>query len=328
MTTQNEAALPLLTASRLKDACACQRLHHYRYGMGYRPAVEAGVLRFGTLVHRGLEAWWRAPVELRLDAALGAVAGEADAFDKVRAEELLRGYHFRWETEPYEVLSVEAKFETDLRNPATGSASRTWRLAGKLDVLVRDLRDGLVRLVEHKTSSENIEPGSEYWRRLRMDGQISTYYTGAAALGHAVAGCVYDVLGKPTLKPGKATPLEARKYRKDTGALYAGQRAEDETPEEFRARLVADIAAHPSRYYQRCEVVRLEAEMREAQFDVWQTAKQIRDAELANFAPRNPDACVRYGRTCSFFDVCTGAASLDDPALFVQSAERHPELSE
>lgn len=317
--------LPILTQSRLKAARACQRLHRLQYGLGYRPIIEADVLRFGTLFHRGLEAWWKAP-EDRLHAALEAVAGEADPFDRIRAEELLRGYHFRWIDEPLEVLAVEAEFNTELRNPLTGRPSQTWRLGGKVDAVVRHLPTARTLIVEHKTSAENIEPGSEYWRRLRMDGQVSIYYEGARSLGFDVSGCLYDVIGKPTIRPLKATPPEARKFKKD-GTLYANQRLEDEAPEDFRARLVEDIAANPASYFQRGEVVRLEEEMREAMFDVWQLGQQIRESELADRAPRNPDACARYGRTCDFFDVCTGQASIDDPALFIRSTVINPELS-
>lgn len=324
----------LLTNSRLKASRACQRLHEYEYVLWWRLAVEPETLRFGSLFHDGQEAWWgwtpEAPVG-RLAAAFEAVSGEADPFDRVRAEELLRGYDARWGAEPYEVLAVEREFRAPLRNPETGAVSRTWTLGGKLDVVVRDLRTGRVLLVEHKTSSEDITPGSEYWRRLRMDGQVSVYYVGAAALGFDVEGCLYDVIGKPTIRPLKATPVEERKYTKPTKAepvsrLYANQREADETPEEFRARLVGDIAANPAAYFQRGEVVRLESEMTDALHDVWQLGRQIRESELAHRAPRNPDACVRFGRTCPFFGVCTGEESLEDNPRFTRSTP-HPELS-
>ncbi len=186
-------------------------------------------------------------------------------------------------------------------------------------------------MVEHKTSSEDIRPGSEYWRRLRMDGQVSVYYEGATSLGYTVGGCLYDVIGKPGIRPLSATPMEKRKYTKPTKAepvsrLYAGQREHDETPEEFRDRLLIAVAEDPEGYYQRGEVVRLEAEREEALFDIWQIGQQIREASLAKRAPRNPDACKNYGRTCPFFDVCTGQASLDDPKLFRISEGAHPEL--
>lgn len=87
------------------------------------------------------------------------------------------------------------------------------------------------------------------------------------------------------------------------------------------------MCADPAGYYQRAEVVRLDAELEEAAFDIWQLGAQIREARVANRYPRNPDACVRYGRICPFFDVCTGAASLDDASRFQRLANVHPELA-
>lgn len=322
----------LITSSRLKDARACLRLHHLRYELGLRPAEDAEVLRFGTLVHAGLEAWWRATGD-RLDAALGAMHGQApgsaaepDLFMLARAEALLIGYDTRWKDAPYETLAIEVPFETELRNPTTGRASQTWHIAGKLDGMVRDLRDGRVLVLEHKTATGDVAPGSEYWRRLRMDGQVSIYFEGAKALGYDVAGCLYDVLGKPAQKPLKATPPEERRLKKD-GTPYANVRLADETPAEFQARVLDALAEEPNRFFVRGEVTRLDEEMAEHLYDVWQTAQAIRESELSGRHPRNPDACVRYGRTCPFFDACTGVASLEDPQRFRRIASVHPELS-
>jgi hypothetical protein len=319
------AVVERLSETRLKAARACARLHHIEYVQGYRPVVKAEELRFGELFDAGQNAWWSAPPAERLEAALAAVAKAADPFDRVRAEELLRAYHLRWADEPYDVLAVQARFDTELVNPETGAASRTWRLVGAIDTVLRDQRDGQELIREGKTSSSDITPGSEYWRRLRMDGQVSIYYEGGRSLGFDVSRCLYDVVLKPGLRPLKATPVEQRKYVKATGALYANQRDHDETPEEFRVRLVEAIAAAPDSFFARGEVVRLEAEMDEWLFDVWQLGKQIRESQLANRAPRNPDACTRYGRVCPYFDVCTGVASLEDPALFTRRTEQPKE---
>ena len=54
----------------------------------------------------------------------------------------------------------------------------------------------------------------------------------------------------------------------------------------------------------------------EFRFDLWQTAKIMRESELAERYPRNPLACSRYGRMCDYWDVCCGVASLDDPTRF------------
>lgn len=321
--------MKLLTNSRAKVIRACKRLHQIMFLLGYRPVRDSEEAAFGTLWHKALECWFKhygqGDEQLRLARAVLWAAGQkADPFVVAKADAILLGYHLLWKDEPMDVISVEAEFRCSLVNPDTGAPSRTWELGGKTDALVK--RTMLDLIVEHKTSSEDIGPGSEYTRRLRMDSQITTYFLGAAALGAKPAGAIYDVVRKPLLKPYKATPPESIKLKKD-GTPYAGTRLRDEGVEEYRARVAEAIAEEPAKYYQRVEVVRLEAEMAEGQYDLWQLAKEAHEGEIAGRFPRNPDACVRFGKTCQFFDVCTGQASLEDQTLFVRSENTHPELS-
>lgn len=316
----------LLTNSRIKAARACLRLHYLQYDLGYRSTKDAEALRFGSLVHLGLEAWWRAADGERLGAALQAVqAANPGPFDLAKARVMLAGYDVRWGAEPYEVVAVEAQFETDLLNPDTGEPSQDWRIAGKIDAIVRDRRDGQLRIVEHKTSASDTTPGSTYFQQLRLDSQISIYFRGSEALGFPVVSCVYDVLGKPQIKPLKATPAESRKYKKD-GTLYASQREADETPEEFEARLIEAIGSDPSRYFQRAEIVRLEDELRDHEVELWEQAEILRASRAVGMAPKNPDSCFRYGRECQFFQACCKQRSLDDESMFVRAINVHPEL--
>lgn len=298
----------LLTHSRLSAFRACQRLHRYKYEMGIRARVEADALRFGTLMHRGLEAWWLGHGDL--EAALAAVDVEADPFDRAKARALLKGYHARWSDQDFEILGVEVEFRAPVLNPLTGRRSLLWQIGGKIDAIVR-YRDGRIAVVEHKTTSEDLTPGSSYWLRLRMDAQVSIYFDGAASLGHDVSECLYDVVGKPGLRP-----LQANKKR-DT----------PETPDEYEHRICEAIIADPNAYYGRAPVVRLERELVEARWDVWQLARAIRANQQHGHAPRNPDACVRWGRACEFLEVCSGQASLDDPERFRVIENLHPELT-
>lgn len=339
--------LPVITNSEARTFRRCAREHHLAYGLGYRSVLKAEALRFGDLVHMGLEAWWLADDDRRLETAIEAMGPRAeDEYELVRASTLLQGYDARWHEEPLVVIAVEREFRAPLINPETGAASRTYNLAGKLDVIVRDLRDGHTYIVEHKTTSEDIGAGSAYWQRLQIDPQVSTYYAGAKASGFDVAGCLYDVLCKPALRPsqvpltdeeGFKIVLDAQGQRvrtqkgkwRETASSAEGfvLQTRPETAEEFRTRLIDAIANDPDRYYQRGVVVRLEAEERDAAFDVWQTARLIREAELAQRFPRNPDACVRFGRECAFFPVCVGTASLDDATLYRRAERTHEELS-
>lgn len=324
----------VLTVSQLKTFRRCARLHDLEYQQGYRLAVADEALRFGDLFHLGLAAWWTTLAvdqgEVLLIATLDAIAGRAeDAFEQVRLEELLRGYHYRWLDAGLVPLAVEREFRAPLVNPETGAPSKTWQLAGKLDVIARE-PSGRVVIVEHKTSSEDLGIGSTYWLRLRMDSQVSMYFDGAVTLGHDVGACIYDVVGKVALRPLKATPLDQRKYTKATkdqpSRLYANQREDDETPAEYRARVREEIATYPERYYQRGEVVRLEQDLADHRFDIWQQGRIIRESELAGRAPRNPDSCSMYGRTCAFFSICSGTETLEHNPRFQKVSNVHPEL--
>lgn len=346
------ALLRLMTASRARDARACRRRHYLRYTLGYRSAEDAHSLRFGTLLHLMLEAWW-------LSVKIGDIAGaltvaqavlaaqSCELIDRLKLQVLITGYHLRWAEEAahYDVLGVELQFEGPLTNPKTGRASQLWKLAGKLDVLVRDRRDGLVRVVEHKSSSEDVSPGSDYWRRLKMDGQVSVYFEGGRILGHEVYAVLYDVIGKlrhdfvqvPVLDElgnkvvhnaqGERVRTAQGKWRQ-TGDKDAGftLQTRPETAEEFQARIAGVVAEAPEKYFSRAEVHRLEQELADGITDVWQLGQSLRDEEIAERFPRNPDACMQPGRTCPFFAACAGEASLDDQRLYVQSDDVHPEL--
>ena len=98
--------------------------------------------------------------------------------------------------------------------------------------------------------------------------------------------------------------------------MVGSRRAHDETPAEYGQRLAEDVANNPDKYFARYDVVRTERDERESAFDVWQTASAIREGRRIGAHPRNPDACLRFGRPCEFFGVCTGTESLDNPLIF------------
>lgn len=317
----------VLTSSRLKAFRTCARLHQYRYLECRVPHGESGAMRFGTLFHAALEQWWKGYALdslQRVALALQVIATYdcADEEERVLAEELMAGYHLRWHQEPLTTELVEHEFEMPLVNPMTNYPSRTWTLSGKIDALVTSELDRRRYLVEHKTTTQDIGEGSGYWQRLRMDGQVNVYYD---AFGGDVAGCIYDVIRRPGQRRLKATPDATRKYRAN-GTLYSNQRDQDESLDEFRLRVREAIAAEPESYYKRGVVVRLEREIHEARLDLWLQATQMREVIALGLHPRNPDACVQFNRTCDYFDVCTGVASIEDERLF-KIRDAHPELS-
>lgn len=335
--------LPLLTESRLRAYRRCAREEKLRYQDGLLTGKSAA-LAFGTLIHACLELWWKmnlAAVEDWLASQTGV-----DQYEIAKAWALMRAYDVRYreDKQRYEVIAVEAEFRAPLRNPITGAESRTWELAGKIDVIVRDRVTGDVFIIEHKTSSEDISPGAGYWVRLRMDGQISCYFVGAGALGYQATGCLYDVIGKPEQRPSQI-PLvdtdgvkivvnaagervrtkDGKKWR-ESGDSAQGfvQQTRQETPEEYGERIFAAIGEDPDRYFARATIVRLEQELHDWQLDTWQLAGQMRDARRLGIATRNPDACVRFGSSCGYLPLCSGESN---PESFQRVEWVHPELS-
>lgn len=148
-------------------------------------------------------------------------------------------------------------------------------------------------VLEHKTTSQPIGAGENFWARLQLGQQPSIYVDAAIRLGYQVEGVLYDVLRKPDVRVRK-----------------------DETPEAYGARTLEAIVADPDMYFRRGKVVRLSTERARALIDIKATTRAIREQRRDVRWPRNPDACERFGRWCEYFDVCTGTASLDDPVRF------------
>ncbi len=190
---------------------------------------------------------------------------------------------------------------------------------------------GATVIIEHKSSSQDIEDGSTFWKSLRLDNQPSNYLVGARAEGFEPTAILYDVIRKPRFKPLKATPVEDRQYTKPTkkdpeSRLYKNQREADETLDEYRVRLRADIEENVDSYYKRGVVVRSLAEEREAAHDAWDVAEQISRAQATGRWSRNVDACQRFGRFCDHWAVCCGETSHDNATRYRRSEKKHEEL--
>jgi hypothetical protein len=311
----------LLTNSRMACARTCLRKHFYRFELGIVPEYDKLALRVGTAYHKmheakakGLNPW-------------DILNGEAfdDPYDRELVARLFMGYEWRYEKEPIEIVKSELPFLDVVRNPETGSPTPLWRSAGKLDGIVR-LADGRLALLEYKTTSDDISPGSDYWVRLRLDQQITGYFLAARnLLGFDVQTVLYDVVRKPALRPYKATPPEKRKVKKD-GTYYADVREQDETPDEYGERLATAMAEDPTRYYMRIEIPRLERDLDEWSEELWQQQLMLRNCQRTGHWFRNTNACT-FPYRCEYLDICgEGFDENTIPPGFKRLDDLHPEL--
>lgn len=310
--------MELLTNSRKSTYQECPRKFDLVFQRKYRPVKEPAPLKFGRLIHRALEMYY---INTSMELIYNEInAMDASEYDKVSICELMRGYDIKWGRD-LPVLAVEQQYEIPLINPDTMAASKTFTMAGKIDVVVGTKDDAAN--MEHKSTAEDIGPESNYWSKLNMDPQNVNYVIGAQGLGYNITKTIYDVIHKPYSKPAKETAN--KKYKKD-GTLYANMRDADEAPEEYAVRLREHIAENPDRYYQRREIAYMEDDLVECLADMWAVGKQIMESRKFNRWPRRPAACHTYSE-CPFFPVCAKMDSLDSDR-YMKIEEDNPELKE
>lgn len=270
---------------------------------------------------------------------------------------LLAGYHWLYQDDPdiAEYIETEFAFDVEIRNPDTGAKSRTFRRAGKIDGIVR-LKDGRLAVLEHKTCGEDIGPESDYWARLDIDEQISGYILAARQRGHDVETVLYDVARKPGIAPKQIPLLDERGLKivldsegrrvlkeniKKNGEPGVGHgeprqsgdaekgwvvQSRTETPREFGERFLNDIVERPDFYFRRREIPRLQADLEEYEFDLWQQSLDMRESINTGRHFRNTGACLTMGR-CEYLSLCKNGIVGDEvPAGFRRVDHVHPEL--
>jgi hypothetical protein len=346
------------------------RKFFYAYELGVRRDVDARPLRMGSAFHLGVDR--RCQGDVQDNAILHAVSSYDSVPDWAQTEEqitewfverekvarLLSGYFWRWECEehqplglfdggPLEVVATELSFDLPIRNPKTQATTPSFRLAGKIDKVVR-LADGRLAVMEHKTTGDDLAPESDYWKRLRIDQQISLYFCAARELGYDVQTVLYDVIRKPTIDPlsiplldveGMKIVLDAqgervrtkdgKKWRESADAAqgYTLQ-SRRQTPLEYGERLTLDIATRPDFYFRRVEIPRLISDLIEWQEELWDIQQTLRAAQREERWFRNTSACLGMS-ACSYLSICHQGVDLSQgvPAGFVVVVDKHPELT-
>ena len=323
-----------LTNSQIATFRTCQRKEYYSYRVGVRPEQQGRALRFGSMMHYGIEMVAKGHTPSEACQAVSdfyngiqwaGVGNPRDIeIEHMQVVALLNGYFDTWinkgpdHLRVVENIEVERQFE--LKIPYQKRI-----FAGKIDGIVK-LANGQIAVRETKTASDDIAADSDYVRRLRIDNQISGYVIAAKSMGFSIDTILYDIIKKPGIKPYSATPEESRKYTKE-GKLYANQREEDESASDYYDRLYADIQTSPDKYFARYNIPRLDSDLQEWKDGIIDSMKEMQQAYEHDRKARNTAACLAYGR-CAYLDVCHSGISAGDsvPPGFKQVAKIHEEL--
>ncbi len=311
--TQTEANdKTLLTYSALNTFRNCPRKYKNRYLDNLRPRERAEALSFGSVIHTAIELWYRSSdAESRLRDVLAYIddAFENRVVDSNQmvqwhlAKAMFRGYAERYATEEFEIVEVEKEFVGEIRNPDTGRQSQTFRIAGKVDGIVR-CHDGLY-LLEHKTAS-TID--ASYLDKLWTDTQIALYCYYLRELGYPIVGVIYNVLLKSRLKQGKGETQEEYEVRhaelaaKNKSGKSTAKRQMPETDDEYQARLT-QWYSRPEAFHR--EFIYLsEDRLAMLQDEVWEITQQYLDARRRGKWLLNTSNCFSYQRPCEYLAYC------------------------
>ncbi len=280
-----------------------------------------------------------------MEAVAESTAISTDPYLLAKANAVLDAYkrHYAQFLNDIDIIAVEDEYAFELVNPETSGASRTFQLAGKIDARIQREGRSTQTVVEHKTTTDSLDPDSDYWDRLAMDSQVSGYYLAASVIGAPVENVLYDVILRPAQRPGTIPLLddEGKKTLRDAegnvvtnkdGSKRQSPQAgcafdsRPETPEEFGARIAAIIAENPSRFFAQREIARLDSEVIAYMRDSWALSQEILYRRRMNIWPRNPDACTQMGG-CEFFALCSNRAEVDGIRYQVKTGPTHNELS-
>jgi hypothetical protein len=264
-------------------------------------------------------------------------------YERTTCSTLVENYAKVWASSEIKILESETVFELPIINPRTGRESKTLRQSGKRDRLGK-LPDGRIALMETKTVSDDISPGSDYRNVLSINQQISMYFLARRHDGIEVETVIYDCIRKPTIRPSQQAVLDEeglkivtdengeRVYNKNgsprqsAGNGYTMQ-TRDMQPHEWQEKLQADIDSRPEFYFQRFEVPRLESDIQEFQAELWDIAKDIHLCRKNNLYYRNTSACRNYNSLCPYYGFCSGELIIDPlPEGYRRADKVHEEL--
>ena len=215
-----------VSASQL-DAMGCRQKWFWGYPEGYRPIKAAIPLELGSAVHEALEyhyegdrtgtlEFYKNWVINRTDQ-LGYEADEKFTTAMDLGEAMLTGYVEEYATKDnFEVIATESTLRQHLPTPNGGRSRYT--LTARLDGLVRDLEDGKLYSLEHKTYGRLDARAMEMNQQFTAQIWLGRFMADKLGLDEHVYGVIYNGLRKQAPGPRVKSPLFHREtlYRTES----------------------------------------------------------------------------------------------------------------
>jgi hypothetical protein len=309
----------------------CRKAVDWRYLRQLVPLSRDRNLHFGSLIHECLEAWHTrrdlAEVVALVDRLCpNRLQDEDQHRDWHLATAMMTAYAARYAVEDFDITALEKTFEGPITNPATGAASRSFVLSGKVDGIVRIGGDYF--LLEHKTAAQL---DSDYLERLWTDFQITIYaYYIEQTMGIPITGILYNVLVKAKLQQSNGETedeFQARRAellaKSKTGKSTAKRRM-PETDEEFQQRL-AEKYTEPAIFHR--EMLYLSKDRFEIlRSELWELTQAFLDARRRDVFYQNTAFCFNYHRPCAYFALCRSGGNPNVIENFYQRVAPNEEL--
>lgn len=328
----------LLRNSERVTYLRCRQKWEWGWIQGKAPKVAAPALRFGTLVHEALAAYYkpgkkRGPhpaetfvalydEELKEASRFGFRDEDGDWHDaRVLGQDMLEGYIEEYGTDGHiEVIAPEQPFRVDLAK--SNGKGYLVTPVGTFDAIIRNLSTGKVGLFEHKTAA------SITTRHLPLDEQAGTYHAlagrwlhdqGVLKKGEEIDFILYNFLRKALrdTRPRNSKGHYLNKPKKDDLIAVAddlfidwhekmtlGQLREafEEAGED--PDLYGEVSkSQPPPYFQREIVYRDEHDRQELLYRIRAQAWEMGEAEAGRLPIyKHPTRDCSWD--CAFYDVC------------------------
>ncbi len=309
----------------------CRKAVELRYLQHLVPLDRDRNLHFGSIIHECLQAWHQRRDLEEVLTLIDRLCPEHLQDDNQRrdwhlAAAMMKAYARRYASDDFDIVALEKNFESPIINPATGAASRSFVLAGKVDGIVRIGNDYFI--LEHKSAGQL---DGDYLEKLWTDFQITIYaHYIEQTMGIPITGILYNVLVKAKLQQSKGETEEEFQERRaellaksKTGRTTA-KRKLPESDEDFQQRL-AEKYTDPEMFHR--EMLYLSRD----RFDVlrselWELTQAFLDARRRGVFYQNTAFCFNYQRPCAYFPLCRSNGNPNVIENFYQRVPPNEEL--